>query len=278
MATNFFRPKPNSVCLLIFWKSVWTGTVKFHSWCWFCSTIFAICGYRQSFRCFGSKRIHLILCRSYSSCCELTHFDLEHEMVSCSNSCWSSSAQSFMGLSSAGLVTIFSCLKFETRYNLEGQIPVFKSPRNRVARLYTQALGSLFIASYDSQGYGGGIRPRLHKGYNYTIYTIIIIIQYVISSLCLTGNTLLLRWNDHLVQENDSCVLREPYEAQDCTLWAECRVLVCQSRRSVYNHWALKEWSISPFHSHSCELLVSNRLHDGLYSSAVDRTFENSTS
>jgi hypothetical protein len=25
-------------------------------------------------------------------------------------------------------------------------------------------LGSLFVASYDSQGYGGGIRTRLHKG------------------------------------------------------------------------------------------------------------------
>jgi hypothetical protein len=46
--------------------------------------------------------------------------------------------------------------------NLEGQVPVFISPRNRVARLYSQALGSFFVASYDSQGYGGGIRPRLH--------------------------------------------------------------------------------------------------------------------
>jgi hypothetical protein len=45
--------------------------------------------------------------------------------------------------------------------NLEGQVPVFISPRNRVARLYPQALGSLYVASYDSQGYGGGIRPRL---------------------------------------------------------------------------------------------------------------------
>jgi hypothetical protein len=48
--------------------------------------------------------------------------------------------------------------------NLEGQVTVFISPRNRVAQLYTQALGSLFVASYDSQGYGGGIRPRLHTG------------------------------------------------------------------------------------------------------------------
>jgi hypothetical protein len=44
---------------------------------------------------------------------------------------------------------------------MEGQVPVFTSPRNRVAQLYPQALGSLFFASYDSQGYGGDIRPRL---------------------------------------------------------------------------------------------------------------------
>jgi hypothetical protein len=44
--------------------------------------------------------------------------------------------------------------------NLVGQVPVFISPRNRVAR------GSLFVASYDSQGYGGAIRPRLHMTLN----------------------------------------------------------------------------------------------------------------
>jgi hypothetical protein len=34
--------------------------------------------------------------------------------------------------------------------NLEGQVPVFTSSRNSVARLYPQALGSLFVASYDT--------------------------------------------------------------------------------------------------------------------------------
>jgi hypothetical protein len=48
--------------------------------------------------------------------------------------------------------------------NLEGQVPVFIYPRNRVAQLYPQALGSLFVASYDSQDYGGGILARLHAG------------------------------------------------------------------------------------------------------------------
>jgi hypothetical protein len=50
--------------------------------------------------------------------------------------------------------------------NLEGQVPVFIFPRNRVGQLYPQALGSLFVASYDSQSYGGGIRPRLHTGFS----------------------------------------------------------------------------------------------------------------
>jgi hypothetical protein len=56
------------------------------------------------------------------------------------NCCWPSPAQSFSGPSLVGLVTIFYCLRFET---------------------------SLFVASYDSHDYGGGIRPRLHAGFFY---------------------------------------------------------------------------------------------------------------
>jgi hypothetical protein len=49
--------------------------------------------------------------------------------------------------------------------NLEGQAPVFISPRNKVAQLYPRVLGSLFGTSYDSQGYGGGILTRLHTDF-----------------------------------------------------------------------------------------------------------------
>jgi hypothetical protein len=49
--------------------------------------------------------------------------------------CWASPAQSFSGTSPMGFQTRFYCLRFET---------------------------FLFVAFYDSQGYGGGIRPRLH--------------------------------------------------------------------------------------------------------------------
>jgi hypothetical protein len=47
--------------------------------------------------------------------------------------------------------------------NLEGQIPVFISPSNRVAQLHPQAPGFLFVAFHDSQGYGGGTLTPLHN-------------------------------------------------------------------------------------------------------------------
>jgi hypothetical protein len=53
------------------------------------------------------------------------------------NGCWSSPAQSFSGPSPVGVATIFYCLRFEI---------------------------SIFVASFDSQGHGGGIRSRLHTG------------------------------------------------------------------------------------------------------------------
>jgi hypothetical protein len=58
------------------------------------------------------------------------------------NCYWPSPAQSFSGSSPVGLMAIFYCLRFET---------------------------SLFVASYDSQGHGGGIRPRLHTGIRSTV-------------------------------------------------------------------------------------------------------------
>jgi hypothetical protein len=52
--------------------------------------------------------------------------------------CWPLPAQCFSSTSPLVLATIFYCLWFET---------------------------SLFVASYDSQGHGGGIRPRLRTGH-----------------------------------------------------------------------------------------------------------------
>jgi hypothetical protein len=50
---------------------------------------------------------------------------------------WPLPAQLFSGTSPLGLATVFYCIRFET---------------------------SLFVASYDSHGHGGGIRPCLHTG------------------------------------------------------------------------------------------------------------------
>jgi hypothetical protein len=66
-------------------------------------------------------------------------------------------------LSLAELTAIFYCLIWDSP-NLEGHVPVFISPSNRVAQLCPRALGSHFIASYDSQGSGGGILSLLHTG------------------------------------------------------------------------------------------------------------------
>jgi hypothetical protein len=44
--------------------------------------------------------------------------------------------------------------------NLEGQVPVF----NFSGTEWPQALGSLFVASYDSQDYNGSIRTLLQAG------------------------------------------------------------------------------------------------------------------
>jgi hypothetical protein len=64
-------------------------------------------------------------------------------------------------------MTTVYCLRFETSPTWRAKYPVFISPRNRVAYLYPQALGSLFVASYvyGSQGYGGNIWPLLQTGF-----------------------------------------------------------------------------------------------------------------
>jgi hypothetical protein len=75
-------------------------------------------------------------------------------------------ASAFSGRSPAGLVTTFTLYQIRHSLNLEGQVLVFISPRYKLAQLYPQTLGSLYVASYDSQCYGGGIRNRIHTGLN----------------------------------------------------------------------------------------------------------------
>jgi hypothetical protein len=53
----------------------------------------------------------------------------------------------------------------------EGPGPRIYIPQERVAQLYPQSLVSLLVASYDSQGYGGGIGTRLQFGCPNNVFT-----------------------------------------------------------------------------------------------------------
>jgi hypothetical protein len=64
------------------------------------------------------------------------------------NCFWVLPEHSLLGRSPAELTAIFDCLIWDSP-NLEGQVPIFISPGNRVAQLYLRSLGSLFVASYD---------------------------------------------------------------------------------------------------------------------------------
>jgi hypothetical protein len=72
-----------------------------------------------------------------------------------------------------GLVAIFYCLRFET---------------------------SIFVASYDSQGHGGGIRPRLHTGVlllanSFSLYSPVTDrIEHIVFYSCVR-----LSWGDHVI-------------------------------------------------------------------------------
>jgi hypothetical protein len=62
------------------------------------------------------------------------------------NCCWTSPVQSFSGPSPARVMIIFYCLRFETPPTWRTRSVYLYPPRNRVARLYPQALGFLFFS------------------------------------------------------------------------------------------------------------------------------------
>jgi hypothetical protein len=74
------------------------------------------------------------------------------------NCFWALPEQSLLSWSPTELTAIFYCLIWDSS-NLEGQVPVFTSPRNRVAQLYPRALDSLFAAS----GHNSNISKRLSQ-------------------------------------------------------------------------------------------------------------------
>jgi hypothetical protein len=68
------------------------------------------------------------------------------------------------------MLALVSAIIFGSKYS--GTLITWKArtpylyPGNRVVQLYPQAMDSLFVASYDLQGCGGGIRTRLHMGFS----------------------------------------------------------------------------------------------------------------
>jgi hypothetical protein len=56
--------------------------------------------------------------------------------------------------------------------HLKGQVPIFIPHRSRVAQLFLRGHCSLFVVSYDSQDYGGGILTRLHPGSTMSLHIV----------------------------------------------------------------------------------------------------------
>jgi hypothetical protein len=87
--------------------------------------------------------------------------------------CWPSPTQSFSYLKPHGNHDHILLSQIRDSPNLVGQVPIFLSHRNTMARLYPQTMGSLFVASYDSQGYGGVCRTPLYTaGLESSLYSL----------------------------------------------------------------------------------------------------------
>jgi hypothetical protein len=79
------------------------------------------------------------------------------------NCFWALPEQPPLSRSPSKLTVIFYCLIWDS-HNLESQVPIFISPRNRVAQLYRQALGSLLSPLTTRRSYSGGILSCLQTG------------------------------------------------------------------------------------------------------------------
>jgi hypothetical protein len=94
---------------------------------------------------------HEISCRQLRLCYfvapSLTRGQVCNLLLNCF---WALPEQSLLSRSPAELTAIFYCLIWGSP-NLEGQFPVFISPRNRAAQLYLRTMGSRSVASYDSR-------------------------------------------------------------------------------------------------------------------------------
>jgi hypothetical protein len=80
------------------------------------------------------------------------------------NCFWALPEQSLLGRIPAELTAIFYCLIWDSP-NLEGQAPVFISPRNRVAQLYPGHWVPFLSPLTTRRDYGGCILTSLHTGH-----------------------------------------------------------------------------------------------------------------
>jgi hypothetical protein len=110
-----------------------------------------------------------------------------------------SPAQSFLGPSPMELANLFYCLRFET---------------------------SLFVASYDPQGYGGGIRPTL-------LFKVKVTLRLAVyhQSLCLGVKP--LRLTTRVFSQLNPCDI-SPYVTSSLTRRWVCLLWICLAFRQVY--------------------------------------------
>jgi hypothetical protein len=72
-----------------------------------------------------------------------------------------------LGFESRGTHDYILLSQIRDSLNLKSQVPVFISLTNRVAQFYPRHWFCLFVALYESQGYGGSIGTRFHAGFNH---------------------------------------------------------------------------------------------------------------
>jgi hypothetical protein len=116
-------------------------------------------------------------------------------------SCWSSPAQFSSGPSPLDLATISYCLSFETSH---------------------------FVASYDSQGHGGGIRPHLHTGVVWCQSQSYVMTDGSVGRSVLEYSTRLGLTTRSLIL-SDSCML--VYVGR--SLWREDGSVLCQTQSAA---------------------------------------------
>jgi hypothetical protein len=117
---------------------------------------------------------------------------------------------------------------------LENEVPVFMFQGDRVAQLYPQALGSLFVAFYDSLGDGGSILSRLHN--RRLAYCSTLKVKATSSSET-SVDFQRTTWN--YIPENMQDAIKTNWPVEALT----ARILNLQGRKSVVN-------TLRPFHSY----------------------------